>query len=337
MTSIGIEELFGDQIENLQMIKDYAGAQFLPPGVHYLPTGEPFTLESAFNGIGSLKPGQGYDVKGKVGNPEINLSFSNAIDIPGCTNPNALNYNSEATVDDGTCTIPGCTDPSAANYNVTATVDDGTCNYPPALSDSQFITMPPAIHSPGTNTFLISTNRDLPLGNALYDAPQNIETLFDTYLYEEGGTVPLTPSEVESLIVLIKDHTGTAPVYRPEYGFNAIGNMIPARSYLVSLNSNRQGGNPTTRYELRLPGAPFSSYTYELEAGWNYIGVPFDNVRTVESVFGAIAAAGKVIRMKNTIGQMWLPYEGYNAIVNMTPGEGYEIKVSEAISVPVNM
>ncbi len=79
--------------------------------------------------------------------------------IYGCTNPTADNYNSSATVDDGSClifgctdrdasnfdptanvsiddyciydpgAIPGCTDPAAGNYDLTATVDDGSCLY----------------------------------------------------------------------------------------------------------------------------------------------------------------------------------------------------------------
>ena len=80
-------------------------------------------------------------------------------DIPGCTNPGALNYNPGATVDDGTCLgvgcpdpaasnfdplaqifglgdfslceyaepVPGCTDPYAPNYNPLANTDDGSC------------------------------------------------------------------------------------------------------------------------------------------------------------------------------------------------------------------
>lgn len=59
--------------------------------------------------------------------------------IAGCTDPTASNYNSAATVNDGSCTyigpalpavIAGCTDPNATNYDSTATVDNGTCTYP---------------------------------------------------------------------------------------------------------------------------------------------------------------------------------------------------------------
>ena len=52
--------------------------------------------------------------------------------VYGCTDSLALNYNTEATIDDGSCTYPlaGCTDESALNYNPSATEDDGSCEYP---------------------------------------------------------------------------------------------------------------------------------------------------------------------------------------------------------------
>jgi hypothetical protein len=49
--------------------------------------------------------------------------------IAGCTNPAACNYNSAATVDNGSCTFPGCTDPAANNYNPSAGCSDGSCTY----------------------------------------------------------------------------------------------------------------------------------------------------------------------------------------------------------------
>ena len=75
--------------------------------------------------------------------------------IPGCTDPEACNYNEEANFDSGTCIYPptnrdcegnclndenqdgicdedeiaGCTDNTACNYNPLATEDDGSCQY----------------------------------------------------------------------------------------------------------------------------------------------------------------------------------------------------------------
>ena len=52
-------------------------------------------------------------------------------DVLGCTDSLALNFDSLATIDDGSCSYPvyGCTDSLALNYNPLATIDDGTCNY----------------------------------------------------------------------------------------------------------------------------------------------------------------------------------------------------------------
>ena len=56
------------------------------------------------------------DCNGCVGNDTITIL---ANPVPGCTNPNAINYNISANVDDGSCIVPvdGCTDPNAINYN----------------------------------------------------------------------------------------------------------------------------------------------------------------------------------------------------------------------------
>ena len=77
------------------------------------------------------------------------------VDVAGCTDDTACNYNPDATVDDESCTyadagldcdgncladadgdgicdddeIPGCTDEGADNYNPDATNDDGSCAY----------------------------------------------------------------------------------------------------------------------------------------------------------------------------------------------------------------
>ena len=48
-----------------------------------------------------------------------------------CTDSSAINYDSNATVDNGGCIYPvkGCTDSKANNYNANANTDDGSCNY----------------------------------------------------------------------------------------------------------------------------------------------------------------------------------------------------------------
>ncbi len=47
----------------------------------------------------------------------------------GCTDGYACNYTAAANFNDGTCSYPGCTDPEAQNYNSYAGCDNGSCNY----------------------------------------------------------------------------------------------------------------------------------------------------------------------------------------------------------------
>jgi hypothetical protein len=81
----------------------------------------------------------------------------NEIEIAGCTDATACNYNANATDENGSCTYPaqsylncngtcindtdadgvcdeieiaGCTDATACNYNVNATDENGSCSYP---------------------------------------------------------------------------------------------------------------------------------------------------------------------------------------------------------------
>ena len=81
------------------------------------------TEAQADGDAGTFSPGT--DVNAIVGEP---WSLDPCIFIYGCTNPNALNYNPLAGVNDGSCiNIPGCTDSTALNYNPAATLDDGSC------------------------------------------------------------------------------------------------------------------------------------------------------------------------------------------------------------------
>ena len=50
--------------------------------------------------------------------------------VIGCTDPNYLEFNVEANTDDGSCVtliVSGCTDPAYLEFNVEANTDDGSC------------------------------------------------------------------------------------------------------------------------------------------------------------------------------------------------------------------
>jgi hypothetical protein len=60
-------------------------------------------------------------------NSDANVDDNSCEFIYGCIDQEADNYNAEATTDDGSCIYYGCTDPTAGNYDETANSDDGSC------------------------------------------------------------------------------------------------------------------------------------------------------------------------------------------------------------------
>ena len=55
--------------------------------------------------------------------------------LAGCTSVEALNFNPYANLDDGSCITAGCTEPGAINYNPEADFGDGSCIFVDCSSD----------------------------------------------------------------------------------------------------------------------------------------------------------------------------------------------------------
>ena len=51
------------------------------------------------------------------------------LNVCGCMDLSANNFNSIANVDDGSCEYSGCTDSTACNFNSVATIEDNSCEY----------------------------------------------------------------------------------------------------------------------------------------------------------------------------------------------------------------
>ena len=71
------------------------------------------------------------------GQESVYGSFVLTIAISGCTDPEANNYDAEATFDDGSCFIGelGCMDPEAINFNPEANIPSGSCLYESCMGD----------------------------------------------------------------------------------------------------------------------------------------------------------------------------------------------------------
>ena len=176
---------------------------------------------------------------GNIGGLEIGCSQISP--VLGCTDNSANNFNSQATLNDNSCTydIFGCTSSFAINYDYNANIDDWSCLY------SSF-----------TYDFLQNQNTDLHnininLNNTIDEATSSISSLqhaLDTW----NTTIDLSagwnmfgygcPSSInvtEGLsnhtesIIITKDNNGN--VYMPEFGFNGIGDFTPGFGYQIKI------------------------------------------------------------------------------------------------------
>ena len=79
---------------------------------------------------------EGYDCDGNcLVADNNNNGICDSLEVEGCTNPDALNYNPEANVNDGSCLVCpplfsfGCTNPSACNFDPYAVYNNGSCQF----------------------------------------------------------------------------------------------------------------------------------------------------------------------------------------------------------------
>ena len=76
-------------------------------------------------------PESGYDCDGNCLSDFDGDGVCDPFEVLGCDDPNAINYDPNATQDDGSCIpiVEGCTNADACNYNPDANVEDGSCDF----------------------------------------------------------------------------------------------------------------------------------------------------------------------------------------------------------------
>jgi len=254
-------------------------------------------------------------------------------EIPGCTNPSASNYNSEATEDDGTCIIPGCMDVIADNYDSNANTEDGSCEYTvivPELFNYELTGVNHTIVIPSDVAFNlvddVISNTDI-IG-VFYEDENGVEHC-GGYIVWQGSTNSIAAQGNDSTTDQIDGFEEGSEfnfkIYDSSEGqlFNCVVNYNTAMPSQELFTGNGIsaiiGGHsipPVTDQEIYFP------------LGWSI----FSTYITLESMdVGEVLSPifENIVIVKDFQGLAYLPAWDYNGIGDMILGSAYQIKVLE--------
>ena len=203
---------------------------------------------------------------GYVTNGIVNITAFEFVQPFGCTNLLACNYNSNASVDDGSCVlpeefydcsgncvsdidgdgicdaleIPGCTDDHYVQYNPLATDLDDSCEL---LWQDAYLLSEEQVQSLSFNLDTLTEAYQVLLQSPNCDQIILIDLELGWNMF--GYTSPEFNVEINSIfdpydqhILLMKDNNGAQ--YWPEFEFNGIGDFIPGEGYLIKVSQGFQ-------------------------------------------------------------------------------------------------
>ncbi|MBT6686253.1 MAG: PKD domain-containing protein [Bacteroidetes bacterium] len=152
---------------------------------------------------------------------------------------------------------------------------------------------------------------DLPLG----------WSIFSTYISPFDADIQAIFASIISDILIIK--SGSGSVFWPAFSINQIGNIATGEGYQVKTNFASTfmiSGNI-----LNPIYTPIS-----INSGWSLIGYIRTSPATIDTMLSSIV--NEIVLVKNGYGFVYWPAYGINNIGNMIPGEGYQVKMTNAVS-----
>ncbi|MCX6256847.1 MAG: FG-GAP-like repeat-containing protein [Bacteroidia bacterium] len=151
-------------------------------------------------------------------------------------------------------------------------------------------------------------------------------SIISTYIQPTNPSIVSVFSVITGLVIV---KNGSGQIYWPQYGVNNIGNLIVTQGYQVKMLQQQV---------LQVVGNAIvpQNTPISLPTGWNIIAYLRHSPGLISSMLGGIAVSIHIV--KNGAGQIYWPYYGLNTIMNMNPGEGYQINttVPEILTYPPN-
>ena len=144
-------------------------------------------------------------------------------------------------------------------------------------------------------------------------------SMFSTYMIPTDPAINVVFSQIVADVVIVKDDVGS--IYYPQWGINAIGSMTIGNAYQIKTNI------PLVLEVFGTPVVPELS-PIAIAEGWSMFGYLLQAPADVVLMLNAIVA--DVVIVKDDVGSIYYPQWGINAIGNLVPGEGYQIKTNVA-------
>ena len=140
-------------------------------------------------------------------------------------------------------------------------------------------------------------------------------SMFSTYIVPFETSVPVVLGDLNYLIIT-KDGDGN--VYWPAYGVDNIINMTIGKGYLVKME---QADTLIVEGIAVIP----ENEAVDLPLNWSIIGYLRNATAPIDLMLSPLDAYIKIV--KNGAGEVYWPEYTVNNIVNMVPGEGYQVKM----------
>lgn len=131
----------------------------------------------------------------------------------------------------------------------------------------------------------------------------------------------ILPAGQQGNVVIAKDYAGN--VFWPMFGLNLIGDISNQQGYQLKL---------TFAEQLEIAGLQVApEYTpISLPLGWSIMSYLRSSPAGIDIMLSSIVNDIEIV--KNGLGLVYWPAFGVNVIGNMNPGEGYQIKLTSAVS-----
>jgi hypothetical protein len=241
----------------------------------------------------------------------------------GCISYWADNYDVLATEDDESCSKLGCTDVSDCNYDTFATIDDESCIGDPGCLDHFYVEYNPLAGCSLENACQISWIQ-------LYDSLQveynDLDISFNIEEQELNNTILSLDSLQFEYVILNETYIDSITQITIDYNSlntECTEDMIQSNLTLDSLNYL----NGSLSEEIEYWSSPI---VIDLILGWNIIGY---TSKEPQDIVAALQVIDDIILIvKNNAAEVYWPEFGFNGIGNLIPGQGYQMKVSDAYS-----